>query len=471
MAGLSLGNRLRGSTGLSSGGRLSAGTGLYFGGFAFSPASLFAAGEQGVWYDPSDLTTLFQDSAGTTPVTAVEQPVGRMLDKSGRNNHATQSTSAARPVLSARVNLLTKTEQFDDAVWNASGLRTLQITANSVTAPDGTLTADKAVEALAAAGSVIQRVIFSDSSASAVKRFSVYGKKAERKRIYLFVNGSDRGGWFDLDLGTCGAATDWPGGTVSIQDVGSGWYRCTLEPGTASSSFVQIAVIRDNATTFDQRVGDGVSGVYLWGADLRATNDGVGLPVYQRVNTTTDYDTTGFPLYLRFDGTDDFMTFSTVTTTVGATGFAGMNTLGISSTANIYDGQGGITSYTGGNSQDYSLGFRRDTGNLLTANLFAESLSTGVELRSSATNLVQPYVLTGSVSVSAMTLRLNGVQAATGAGVSSTLKVQALAKDPTIAQPYLFGRLYSIIWVAKILTAQQISDTETWVNGKTKAYA
>lgn len=43
---------------------------------------LFAAGEQGAWYDPSDLSTLYQDSAGTTPVTALGQPVGLMLDKS-----------------------------------------------------------------------------------------------------------------------------------------------------------------------------------------------------------------------------------------------------------------------------------------------------------------------------------------------------------------------------------------------------
>lgn len=59
---------------------------------------LFSAGEVGVWYDPSDLTTLFQDSAGTTPVTAAGQPVGRMLDKSGRGNHATQATAAQRPI-------------------------------------------------------------------------------------------------------------------------------------------------------------------------------------------------------------------------------------------------------------------------------------------------------------------------------------------------------------------------------------
>lgn len=62
-------------------------------------AALFSAGEQGVWYDPSDFSTMFQDSAGTTPVTAVGQPVGRILDKSGRGNHATQATAASRPVL------------------------------------------------------------------------------------------------------------------------------------------------------------------------------------------------------------------------------------------------------------------------------------------------------------------------------------------------------------------------------------
>lgn len=62
-------------------------------------AALFAAGEQGAWYDPSDWSTLFQDSAGTLPVTAVGQPVGKMLDKSGRGNHATQPTAINRPVV------------------------------------------------------------------------------------------------------------------------------------------------------------------------------------------------------------------------------------------------------------------------------------------------------------------------------------------------------------------------------------
>ena len=60
---------------------------------------LFANNEQGFFYDPNDLTTMFQDAAGTVPVTGVGQPVGLVLDKSGRNNHAYQATSASRPIL------------------------------------------------------------------------------------------------------------------------------------------------------------------------------------------------------------------------------------------------------------------------------------------------------------------------------------------------------------------------------------
>ena len=44
--------------------------------------SLFANNEQGFYYDQNDLSTMFQDSAGTVPVTGAGQPVGLMLDKS-----------------------------------------------------------------------------------------------------------------------------------------------------------------------------------------------------------------------------------------------------------------------------------------------------------------------------------------------------------------------------------------------------
>lgn len=49
---------------------------------AFDPIRLFSASEPGVWYDPSDMSTLYQNAAGTIPVTSFGQPVGLMLDKS-----------------------------------------------------------------------------------------------------------------------------------------------------------------------------------------------------------------------------------------------------------------------------------------------------------------------------------------------------------------------------------------------------
>lgn len=71
-----------------------------FGGSAavWTPLTLFANSEVGVWYDPSDLTTLWQDTAGTVPVTADGQAVARIDDKSGNGKHATQADAAKRPL-------------------------------------------------------------------------------------------------------------------------------------------------------------------------------------------------------------------------------------------------------------------------------------------------------------------------------------------------------------------------------------
>lgn len=54
-----------------------------------------------VWYDPSDLSTLFQDAAGTIPVASVGDPVGRVEDRSGNGFHLTASSDAARPTYQA----------------------------------------------------------------------------------------------------------------------------------------------------------------------------------------------------------------------------------------------------------------------------------------------------------------------------------------------------------------------------------
>jgi hypothetical protein len=67
------------------------GVGMNRGGLEAVVRSLFAQGEQGVWYDPGDLSTLFQDAGATTRVTATGQTVALARDKSGRGNHLTLS--------------------------------------------------------------------------------------------------------------------------------------------------------------------------------------------------------------------------------------------------------------------------------------------------------------------------------------------------------------------------------------------
>lgn len=90
---------------------------------AFTPLSLSPT----AWYDPSDITTLFQDSAGTTPVAASGDPVGKMLDKSGNGNHVIQATAAARPIYTVAGALkYLLMDGVDDVLANAAGVLATQ---------------------------------------------------------------------------------------------------------------------------------------------------------------------------------------------------------------------------------------------------------------------------------------------------------------------------------------------------------
>lgn len=94
---------------------------------------LFSNQEQGFAYDPNDLTTLYQDAAGTIPVTAVGQPVGLVLDKSkglviGNNlstdpNFTTPSSWNTAETLGASVSggklLFNNVAAYNNAVSNA----------------------------------------------------------------------------------------------------------------------------------------------------------------------------------------------------------------------------------------------------------------------------------------------------------------------------------------------------------------
>ncbi len=66
---------------------------------SFTPAALFADSEIGGWWDASDFATMWQDTAGTVPVTATGQSVARINDKSGNGYNLLQATAGSRPIL------------------------------------------------------------------------------------------------------------------------------------------------------------------------------------------------------------------------------------------------------------------------------------------------------------------------------------------------------------------------------------
>jgi hypothetical protein len=63
----------------------------------WTPKSLFSLSQTGDWWDFSDNTTMWQDFDGTTPVTALGDPVGRVVGKAN-GVIATQTSSDARPL-------------------------------------------------------------------------------------------------------------------------------------------------------------------------------------------------------------------------------------------------------------------------------------------------------------------------------------------------------------------------------------
>jgi len=441
---------------------------------AFSPLSLFAGGAPGAWYDPSDLTTLFQDSAGTTPVTAVEQPVGRMLDKSGNNNHAFQATSASRPVLSARYNLLTKTEQFDDAVW-VKGDAT--VTANATTAPDGTSTADSLVET---ATTGIHQAGQQLTAAAGAYTASIYAKKNQRSRIVV-VNQSKtvvpaHGAYavFNLDTGVIDVAatlfgTAYTNASATITDVGDGWFRCSVT-GTTSLTTVAISANIDSATSgalSQIYTGNGTSGLFIWGASLLPSNQST-LP-YQRVNTATDYATTGFLPFLRFDGVDDSLSTNSIsfTSTDKMSVFAGVRKLSDAAVGQLVELGANVSVNSGTFSMPNSDGGPTWVAAVKGLGTVTSATATGITapITTVNTSLMDLSLATGDVR-----LRINGTQAAasttdTGGGNFSNYPL-FIGRRNNASLPFN-GQLYSMIIVGKAVTAGELSSTETYVATKT----
>jgi hypothetical protein len=142
------------------------------------------------------------------------------------------------------------------------------ITTNTTTAPNGAATADKLVEDSTASNthSVVQAPSFVSGT---TYTYSVYAKAAERTRLRL--QAANQTTWpadvlFDLSNGTIVSTT---AGIASIQNIGNGWYRCSVTATSGQSFTTGIAHYLVSGTVIAY-TGDGTSGIYLWGAQLEA---------------------------------------------------------------------------------------------------------------------------------------------------------------------------------------------------------
>jgi len=160
-----------------------------------------------------------------------------------------------------RTNLLTYSEQFDNAAWTKNQS---SITANTIVAPDGTLTGDKLVENTANANhEVVSSVTITSST---TYTFSIYAKAAERTVIEVAGLGLAAQGFTPRFNLLTGAVTSAPSGS-SMTLVGNGWWRCIVVV-TASNTNAPIYRLFDTVTNTPTYTGDGYSGIYIWGADL-----------------------------------------------------------------------------------------------------------------------------------------------------------------------------------------------------------
>lgn len=170
-------------------------------------------------------------------------------------------------------NLFSYSEQFDNAYWTKVAVT---ISSNATTAPNGKLTADKAVATATTTTHDITKNI-SRPSGSYTSTISIYAKKSEDK--YILLQLADASGGigitFDVDLGTVSTnaatyGTGWSLVSNSITSVGDGWFRITLTATTinASTSLSSSYRVGNIANLFGGSTGNGIDGLFVWGGQL-----------------------------------------------------------------------------------------------------------------------------------------------------------------------------------------------------------
>lgn len=160
-------------------------------------------------------------------------------------------------------NLYSASHDYTNAAWNKSN----STISTGFTAPDGSLTASKIIS-----GSITNRISVSRSITAPYAgkiTVSVYAKAAEWSKICVFhdntyyVEGQYWGSGTFIDLNT-GVST--VPSVAYATPAGNGWWRITTTVTTTTTAhLISIVPMNNGATDVNTVVGDGVSGVYIWG--------------------------------------------------------------------------------------------------------------------------------------------------------------------------------------------------------------
>lgn len=166
-----------------------------------------------------------------------------------------------------RTNLAAYSTQFNDAYWSKNNST---ISANLVTSPDGTTTADKIVSNLFTGRIAVWKVF--TVTVNVKNTFTIYAKAAEWNRICIFHDATtfSEGNFYGSStvVNLLTGVSSNPSITKSTS-VGNGWYRIeTSATPTITSHNIAIVPFAPSTTDVNAVVGDGVSGVYIWGAQM-----------------------------------------------------------------------------------------------------------------------------------------------------------------------------------------------------------
>ena len=164
-------------------------------------------------------------------------------------------------------NLLQDTQKFESSAWVP--LNTI-ISGDAIESPNINFTANKLTENTLNANHNISQTV-SGLSTGQTYSFGVYAKSTERflqlNFSYTGVAGNPRAN-FDLVNGVTGTVDGAL--TASIVDEGNGWYRCSVSftPNLTSFNIGFTIITSSTATRAEAHLGDGASGVFIWGAQL-----------------------------------------------------------------------------------------------------------------------------------------------------------------------------------------------------------